>query len=254
MKKVYQIRKLAVDVLLCGALAVHCDDGGVSRRLEKDYKRPINNNIENNSPIADNSKFPALLNGEEPPRDTPNYFEPKKMSAGAIAASVQTCLATSVKSEPLLAYQPDVLRKYCGCSADAMRKNKGRGEQFIPEKHSVTIKQAKVCSRFAIYSKATSGKSPFSASDYENSLAVEKTVLGCERTKKGEGYTTGSAIHFCACQIDAMRSHYPRIVFNPEEQVLCKRLTEYFEKYRSHMTHRQFNEMKETSSYNGSRK
>jgi hypothetical protein len=181
--------------------------------------------------------IPPLRPGESAPDDEPDYFDPTEVGSGAIVALIETCKDSAVKSEPTMIGQPAFLERYCACTADAVRKNKGKRE-LNPQTQMPSWAQLRTCADFAKATAPLSRGTPFATSAYDNSAAVATLYFGCRRRSSEEKRRDDTL--YCSCYVDAMRSHKRAPVVTADEAATCEQFAAYTDRTEHLLTPRQF--------------
>ena len=137
---------------------------------------------------------PALIAGEKPPSDRPNYFEKWQLSSGTIVAEFHSCQEKGEKADSDTGR--DVIASYCACMADATRHNFSAA--IVDIKGALpTIGQLRQC-----WAAARVGDpSPF-AFDPPRSTSI--IVDEIDRCRREVGPTDHDA--YCPCVVDMLRS------------------------------------------------
>jgi hypothetical protein len=179
---------------------------------------------------------PALLSGEVPPLEQPNYFAPQGLSSGAILAAIESC-EDPTASEPNPARRA-LKGRFCGCAIDAALKNKGVAP-FEPKRHAASYEQLKRCAQFSHTPNLGETASPFGDSLRHNSLAIADMGSRCESGRTSyDGFE--HAMIYCSCIVDALVVDAERPVITPDEKADCEQVATYRIAAGSHMTLRQF--------------
>ena len=154
--------------------------------------------------------------------DTPNAFEPNKLSAEAIAAFFEACLPDG--KEGPLGNPPRLEGRACGCQADWVAGHPevllsvAAGLQHTSDvlvlasklmsENPEFVSAAQRCVDFAIRTKKNRviAKTPFTPAGDLPAEHMTKKLWSCFAKKRTLGYPTLRAIRECGCLLDAERA------------------------------------------------
>jgi hypothetical protein len=173
---------------------------------------------------------PPLLPHETPPTETPNYFEPREMSAGGVVTSLDSCQSAAHKADPTISDAK--VSSYCTCATDAMRSNfRASGDVT---KATPVVSQLQRCGAAA----RTGAPSPFAIASPRSTPEVWKAWLGCVRVYGDKDHGI-----YCDCFVDAnlaaMRNPAGQLI-SPADQARCEIADRYWAATKRHLTVRQF--------------
>jgi hypothetical protein len=137
---------------------------------------------------------PALIAGEKPPSDRPNYFEKWQLSSGTIAAEFHSCREITEKADPDTGR--DVIASYCACMADATRHNFS-GAIVDINGALPTVGQLRQC-----WAAARVGDpSPFAFDPPRSTSIIVDEIDRCRRQVEPTDHD-----EYCPCVVDMLRS------------------------------------------------
>ena len=193
-------------------------------------------------------EVPAALAGEVAPQDGPNYFG-KGLSAGGTVTFLEHCRETARRSNAAAN-----IDAYCACMADASSHNVGNGSLLIPERHAPTKAQWRLCAEFAYSAPTVLGTgTPFNRDGFGGAIKIESMVRSCERQSRASGQSWAYTIEYCACTIDAVRSHGDRLYLTEGEKGFCSAVATNWDQARRHLTRSQANALKARYSANATK-
>ena len=174
-------------------------------------------------PIATRSAAPMPMPTPKPKVDQPNPFQPEELSSAGVVAAAEGCEQAATESDPGLR-SAQWLARYCACSVDALRKNKGKAALDL-ERHTPTWNQLARCKPHAMQLAHPDGRSPFNQSRF-NTVYVTQLVRGCENRMATQGKGVAFRIRYCGCYVDALRAQGERPYVSPEATAKCEALAE----------------------------
>jgi hypothetical protein len=139
---------------------------------------------------------PPLRAGEVPPRDYPNYFDPKELGGASVAAYLACLEAFKTARSDIEATARDA---YCLCFTDATRLNMLRGR--VPDDPSDA--QATACTTYAQH---PAGPSPFGRAFSVPTPAIAEGITDCLSDVSGR-MPEPVGLRVCSCTVDAILKH-----------------------------------------------
>ena len=169
--------------------------------------------------------------------DTPNVFQPDKLSSEAMTTAFESCLPDGRKGAP--GKPPRFEGRFCGCQVDWFAGHPSFLQSAVVERantqdiveltrklstrHPDFVPALNRCKQFARATQdtATVDKTPFTPPGEFAAEVLTKSFWSCFAVKLREGYVSLPAIRECGCLLDAARAR--RTDFE-EVQAVCTAL------------------------------
>jgi hypothetical protein len=189
------------------------------------------------TPVAP-PEVPALLAGEVPPRDLPNYFDLRELGSTAVAVYT-ACLDTIAQARSDV--DPTARDAYCLCLSDASRLNARAGrESVLP-----TDEQSSSC---VAYAQRPTGGSPFARTLPVPTAKIIEVLTSCLNDVPATTSRT-YGVRVCSCTIDAILKSGTAASEPDVER--CSIAARYSESTGINLTRRQFAALRVTTARAG---